>query len=90
MSCLVEVLTEDVVLRSDGGGKGVAVPNEVRGIDNVGRGILGVSRASCHGTWSASSLGSMASLALSTIKMASLIRCSQSRFEGIKFPRSSS
>lgn len=41
MSCLVELLTEDVVLRSDGGGKGVAVPNEVRGIDNVGRGILG-------------------------------------------------
>jgi RNA polymerase sigma-70 factor (ECF subfamily) len=41
MSSLVELLTEDVVLRSDGGGKGVAVPNAVRGVDKVGRGILG-------------------------------------------------
>ena len=41
MSSLVQLLTEDVVLRSDGGGKGVAVPNEVRGIDRVSRGILG-------------------------------------------------
>jgi RNA polymerase sigma-70 factor, ECF subfamily len=41
LSGLVALLADDVVLRSDGGGKGVAVPNEIRGIDKVGRGILG-------------------------------------------------
>jgi RNA polymerase sigma-70 factor (ECF subfamily) len=41
MSDLLTLLTSDVVLRSDGGGKGVAVPNEVRGVEKVGRGILG-------------------------------------------------
>jgi RNA polymerase sigma-70 factor (ECF subfamily) len=38
---LVALLSKDVVLHSDGGGKAVAVPNEVRGADNVARGILG-------------------------------------------------
>jgi RNA polymerase sigma-70 factor, ECF subfamily len=41
MDGLMNLLTEDVVLHSDGGGKGVAVPNLVRGIDKVARGILG-------------------------------------------------
>jgi RNA polymerase sigma-70 factor, ECF subfamily len=41
MDGLMILLTEDVVLHSDGGGKGVAVPNLVRGIDKVARGILG-------------------------------------------------
>jgi RNA polymerase sigma-70 factor (ECF subfamily) len=41
MEGLVSLLTEDVVLHSDGGGKGVAVPNTVRGIGNVARGIFG-------------------------------------------------
>jgi RNA polymerase sigma-70 factor (ECF subfamily) len=41
MSGLIELLSKDVVLHSDGGGKAVAVPNEVRGADKVARGILG-------------------------------------------------
>jgi len=41
MEGLMSLLTEDVVLHSDGGGKGVAVPNMVRGIGNVARGIVG-------------------------------------------------
>ena len=41
MDGLMILLTEDVVLHSDGGGKGVAVPNLVRGIGKVARGILG-------------------------------------------------
>jgi RNA polymerase sigma-70 factor (ECF subfamily) len=41
MSGLVDLLAKDVVLHSDGGGKGVAVPNEVRGAAKVARGILG-------------------------------------------------
>jgi RNA polymerase sigma-70 factor (ECF subfamily) len=41
MSGLIELLSKDVVLHSDGGGKAVAVPNEVRGADKVVRGILG-------------------------------------------------
>jgi RNA polymerase sigma-70 factor (ECF subfamily) len=41
MDGLMILLTEDVVLHSDGGGKGVAVPNLVCGIDKVARGILG-------------------------------------------------
>jgi RNA polymerase sigma-70 factor (ECF subfamily) len=38
---LVGLLAEDVVLHSDGGGKGPAVPNAVRGADKVARGVLG-------------------------------------------------
>jgi RNA polymerase sigma-70 factor (ECF subfamily) len=41
MTGLIELLAKDVVLHSDGGGKGLAVPNEVRGADKVARGILG-------------------------------------------------
>jgi len=41
MSTLLTLLRDDVVLRSDGGGKGVAVPNEVQGAEKVSRGILG-------------------------------------------------
>jgi RNA polymerase sigma-70 factor (ECF subfamily) len=38
---LVALLSNDVVLHSDGGGKAVAVPNPVRGAGNVAHGILG-------------------------------------------------
>jgi RNA polymerase sigma-70 factor, ECF subfamily len=38
---LIGLLSNDVVLHSDGGGKAVAVPNAVRGADKVVRGILG-------------------------------------------------
>jgi RNA polymerase sigma-70 factor (ECF subfamily) len=41
MQGLVKLLADDVVLQSDGGGKGLAVPNVVSGADKVGRGILG-------------------------------------------------
>ena len=41
LNALVSLLSEDVVLHSDGGGKAIAVPNIVQGIDNVSRGILG-------------------------------------------------
>lgn len=41
---LVALLSKDVELHSDGGGKAVAVPNVVRGVDNVARGILGALR----------------------------------------------
>jgi len=41
MEGLVELLSKDVVLHSDGGGKAIAVPNLVQGADNVARGILG-------------------------------------------------
>jgi RNA polymerase sigma-70 factor, ECF subfamily len=41
MEGLVALLSNDVVLHSDGGGKAIAVPNPVRGADNVARGILG-------------------------------------------------
>lgn len=41
MEGLLNLLTEDVVLYSDGGGKGIAVPKLVRGIDKVARGIFG-------------------------------------------------
>jgi RNA polymerase sigma-70 factor, ECF subfamily len=44
MTGLLDLLAKDVVLHSDGGGKGLAVPNEVRGADNVARGILGSLR----------------------------------------------
>jgi RNA polymerase sigma-70 factor (ECF subfamily) len=38
---LVGLLADDVVLHSDGGGKAIAVPNVVHGVDGVTRGILG-------------------------------------------------
>jgi len=41
MEGLLEVLSEDVALYSDGGGKAVAVLNVVRGADKVARGIIG-------------------------------------------------
>ncbi len=41
MEALVGLLASDVVLRSDGGGKGIAVPNLIQGVDNVARGTLG-------------------------------------------------
>jgi RNA polymerase sigma-70 factor (ECF subfamily) len=41
MTGLIDLLSKDVVLHSDGGGKAVAVPNEVRGAEKVARGILG-------------------------------------------------
>src|SRR5437879_3668299 len=41
MDGLLALLSEDVVLHSDGGGKAIAVPNLVRGASNVARGILG-------------------------------------------------
>ena len=41
MDGLMALLAEDVVLHSDGGGKGPAVPNSVRGADRVARGVLG-------------------------------------------------
>src|SRR3954468_17448114 len=41
------LLTEGVVLRSDGG-KAVAVPNEVIGIDNVGRSFSVVAPFAAH------------------------------------------
>ena len=41
MEGLMNTLAEDVELHADGGGKGLAVPNVVRGIDKVTRGILG-------------------------------------------------
>jgi RNA polymerase sigma-70 factor, ECF subfamily len=44
MDGLVALLSNDVVLHSDGGGKAIAVPNLVHGADNVARGILGSLR----------------------------------------------
>ena len=41
MDGLLDLLSEDVVLYADGGGKGPAVPNAIRGADKVARGILG-------------------------------------------------
>lgn len=38
---MVALLSHDVVLHSDGGGKGIAVPNAVVGADNVTRGVFG-------------------------------------------------
>jgi RNA polymerase sigma-70 factor (ECF subfamily) len=38
---LLTLLSNDVVLHSDGGGKAAAVPNLVRGAGNVARGVLG-------------------------------------------------
>jgi RNA polymerase sigma-70 factor (ECF subfamily) len=41
MDGLIELLAKEVVLLSDGGGKGLAVPNLILGADKVARGILG-------------------------------------------------
>lgn len=41
MDGLLMLLSRDVVLYADGGGKGIAVPNAVHGAANVARGILG-------------------------------------------------
>jgi RNA polymerase sigma-70 factor (ECF subfamily) len=41
MDGLLALLSEDVVLYADGGGKGIAVPNAIHGADKVARGILG-------------------------------------------------
>jgi RNA polymerase sigma-70 factor, ECF subfamily len=44
MEGLLALLSHDVVLHSDGGGKAIAVPNLIHGADNVIRGILGAFR----------------------------------------------
>ena len=44
MEGLVSLLSNDVVFRSDGGGKGVAVPNSVSGVDHVRRLVVGALR----------------------------------------------
>ena len=41
MDSLLALLSKDVVLHSDGGGKALAVPNVVQGADKVARGVLG-------------------------------------------------
>jgi RNA polymerase sigma-70 factor, ECF subfamily len=41
MQGLVALLASDIVLHSDGGGKGVAALNLIQGVDNVSRGALG-------------------------------------------------
>jgi RNA polymerase sigma-70 factor, ECF subfamily len=41
MEALLAILAKDVVLHSDGGNKGLAVPNLIEGAGNVARGILG-------------------------------------------------
>ena len=44
MEALVGLLSSDVVLHSDGGGKALAVPKPIYGSDRVARGILGALR----------------------------------------------
>jgi len=44
MEGLLALLSDDVVLHSDGGGKAIAVPNVVQGSDKVARGALGALR----------------------------------------------
>jgi RNA polymerase sigma-70 factor (ECF subfamily) len=41
MDALIDLLSSDVVLDSDGGGKALAVPNLIHGVDKVSRAILG-------------------------------------------------
>jgi RNA polymerase sigma-70 factor, ECF subfamily len=41
MNALIDLLTQDAVLHTDGGGKGIAVPNKVHGAENVARGVIG-------------------------------------------------
>jgi RNA polymerase sigma-70 factor (ECF subfamily) len=40
MSRLLALLSDDVVLHSDGGGKGIAVPNVLQGPDRIARGVV--------------------------------------------------
>jgi RNA polymerase sigma-70 factor (ECF subfamily) len=40
MEGLIALLSNDVVLHSDSGGKGLAVPNLIHGVDKVARGVL--------------------------------------------------
>ena len=40
MDGLLALLARDVVLHSDGGGKAVALPKQIKGADKVARGIL--------------------------------------------------
>lgn len=44
MEGLLNLLTDDIVLHTDGGGKAIAVPNKVRGAEKVTRAILSASR----------------------------------------------
>jgi len=44
MDALVALLSSEVVLHSDGGGKALAVPKPIYGPDRVARGILGSLR----------------------------------------------
>jgi len=44
MEGLLALLSSDVVLHSDGGGKAVAAPNLIRGVDKVARGALGAAQ----------------------------------------------
>ncbi|HTJ28396.1 MAG TPA: sigma-70 family RNA polymerase sigma factor [Candidatus Limnocylindria bacterium] len=44
VNALVTLLADDVVLHADGGGKAIAVPNIIRGIDKVGRALAGGMR----------------------------------------------
>jgi RNA polymerase sigma-70 factor (ECF subfamily) len=41
MDRLLALLSDDVVLHSDGGGKAIAAPNLIHGADHVARGVLG-------------------------------------------------
>jgi RNA polymerase sigma-70 factor (ECF subfamily) len=41
---LVKLLSDDVELHSDGGGKAIAMPNLVRGTEKVARGVVGALR----------------------------------------------
>jgi RNA polymerase sigma-70 factor (ECF subfamily) len=41
MDGLIALLSDDVVIQSDGGGKAVAVPNVIRGAEKVARGAIG-------------------------------------------------
>jgi RNA polymerase sigma-70 factor, ECF subfamily len=44
MDGLISLLSSDVVLHSDGGGKAIAVPNVIRGADKVSRGMTAGAR----------------------------------------------
>jgi RNA polymerase sigma-70 factor, ECF subfamily len=41
MEGLLKLLSKDAVLYADGGGKGLAVPNQIHGADKIARGVLG-------------------------------------------------
>jgi len=44
MEGLLDLLTDDIVLHTDGGGKAIAVPNQVKGAEKVTNAILGAFR----------------------------------------------